>query len=44
MKKYWIDLNSFEVEAENEEEAKMKAEKMLKDDPSIAYPLDVNEQ
>ena len=42
MKTYVIDLNSFYVQARNVQEATAKAEEMLKEDISLAYPLSVN--
>ena len=43
MKRYIIDLNSFEVEAKSKEEAIRKAEAMLKEDITLAYPFGVVE-
>jgi len=38
-----IDLNSFEVEADSKEEATEKAEAMLRDDVTLAFPISVIE-
>lgn len=40
MATYNINLNSFQVEANSEDEAIAIAEQMLKDDVSNAYPLE----
>lgn len=41
LKKYWADLNSFEVEAHDAEEAKEIAWQMIQDDVSLACPVEV---
>jgi hypothetical protein len=43
MARYWIDLNSFEVEAENEIEAMDKAWEKLKEDLTLVLPLSFEE-
>lgn len=40
-KQYWVDINSFEVEANDEEEAYEIAVKTIKDDPSLALDFEI---
>lgn len=44
LRNYIINLNSFEVQARNEEEAIEKAEKLIKAYKDIVYPLEAIEE
>ena len=44
MANYWVDLNSFMVEADSEDEAYKKGAEMIKKDPTLALPLSIVEE